>query len=49
VSKLPDVIEKLAAIGTVAVASNPERLAQVIRDETRLWTKVVKDAKITVQ
>jgi tripartite-type tricarboxylate transporter receptor subunit TctC len=49
VSKLPDVTEKLAAIGTVAVASNPERLSQVMRDETRLWTKVVKDAKITVQ
>lgn len=49
VAKLPDVVEKLAAIGTVAVASPPERLAQVMRDETRLWTKVVKDAGITVQ
>lgn len=49
VAKLPDVIEKLAAIGTVAVASTPERLAQVIRDETRLWAKVVKDAGIKVQ
>jgi len=49
VAKLPDVIERLAAIGTVAVASPPERLAQVIRDETRLWAKVVKDAGIKVQ
>jgi len=49
VAKLPDVVEKLAAIGTVGVASTPERLAQVMRDETRLWAKVVKDAGITVQ
>ena len=49
VAKLPDVIERLAAIGTVAVASPPERLAQVIRDETRLWAKVVKDAGIKLQ
>jgi len=48
-SKLPDVTERLAAIGTLAVASPPEKLAQVIRDETRLWTKVVKDAGIKVQ
>ena len=49
VAKLPDVTDKLAAIGTVAVASTPERLAQVMRDETRLWARVVKDANITVQ
>lgn len=49
VAKLPDVVDKLAAIGTVGVASTPERLAQVMRDETRLWAKVVKDAGITVQ
>ncbi len=49
VSKLPDVIERLAGIGTLAVASPPEKLAQVIRDETRLWAKVVKDAGIKVQ
>ncbi|MSQ54569.1 MAG: tripartite tricarboxylate transporter substrate binding protein [Betaproteobacteria bacterium] len=49
VSKLPDVIEKLAAIGTAAVASTPERLAQVMREETRLWTRVVKESNMTVQ
>ncbi len=49
VAKLPDVQEKLAAIGTTAVAGTPEQLAQVIRDETRLWAKIVKDAGIKVQ
>lgn len=49
VARLADVTEKLAAIGTVAVASTPERLTQVMRDETRLWARVVKDAGITVQ
>ncbi len=49
VAKLPDVVDKLAAIGTIGVASPPERLAQVMRDETRLWARVVKEANITVQ
>jgi tripartite-type tricarboxylate transporter receptor subunit TctC len=49
IARMPDVQEKLAAIGTFAVASSPERLAAVMREETALWAKVVRDAGITVQ
>ena len=49
IAKLPDVEERLAAIGTVAVISTPERLASVMQAETRQWAKVVKDANIKVQ
>ncbi len=49
VAKLPDVVEKLAAIGTVAVVSTPERLTEVMREETAKWAKVVQEAGIKVQ
>ncbi len=49
IARMPDVREKLASIGTLAVASSPERLAEVMREETVLWSKVVKGAGIKVQ
>lgn len=49
IARMPDVREKLASIGTLAVASLPERLAEVMREETVLWSKVVKGAGIKVQ
>jgi len=49
IAKLPDVQERLAGIGTVAVVSTPEQLAALMQAETRKWTKVVKDANIKVQ
>ena len=49
IARMPDVREKLASIGTLAVASSPERLAEVMREETVIWSKVVKGAGIKVQ
>lgn len=49
IAKLPDVQNRLAAIGTVAVISTPEQLTSVMQTETRKWAKVVKDAGIAVQ
>jgi tripartite-type tricarboxylate transporter receptor subunit TctC len=49
IAKLPDVQEKLAAIGTVPVISTPEHLGQIAQSETRKWASVVKEAKVTLQ
>lgn len=49
IAKLPDVQERLAGIGTVAVVSTPEQLSALMQAETRKWAKIVKDANIKVQ
>ncbi|HYC46502.1 MAG TPA: hypothetical protein VED01_13595 [Burkholderiales bacterium] len=47
--KLPDVQEKLIAMGSEPVGSTPEGFAGFIRDETRKWAKVVQAANIPPQ
>ena len=44
--RLPDVREKLAALGAEAVGNRPEELAAIIKSESARWQKVVKDANI---
>ena len=41
-----DVRKRLASDGTEAMVSSPENLGKLIRDETRIWTKVIRDAGI---
>jgi tripartite-type tricarboxylate transporter receptor subunit TctC len=43
---LPEVKERLDAIGFVPVANSPEEFATIIRTETVRWGKVVRDAKL---
>ncbi len=46
---LPDVRERLFAMGAEPVASTPEQFREFIRSEIAKWAKVVKDAGIVVQ
>jgi tripartite-type tricarboxylate transporter receptor subunit TctC len=43
---LPDVKERLAAIGFTPVANTPEAFAVEIKAEVERWAKVIRDAKI---
>jgi tripartite-type tricarboxylate transporter receptor subunit TctC len=43
---LPDVKERLAAIGFTPVANTPEAFAVEIKAQVELWAKVIRDAKI---
>jgi tripartite-type tricarboxylate transporter receptor subunit TctC len=43
---LPEVKERLDAIGFVPVANSPEEFAAIIKAETARWGKVVRDAKL---
>jgi tripartite-type tricarboxylate transporter receptor subunit TctC len=47
--KLPDVIEKLRAIGAEPTHSTPEGFAQLVARDVAMWTKVVKAANIKIQ
>lgn len=46
---LPDVKERVTSLGYAIVASSPGELATQIRSEVTKWSKVVKDAGITVE
>jgi tripartite-type tricarboxylate transporter receptor subunit TctC len=46
--KLPDVIERLRAIGSEPTHSTPEAFAQLVARDVAMWTKVVKEANIQV-
>jgi tripartite-type tricarboxylate transporter receptor subunit TctC len=43
---LPDVKERLAAIGFTPVANTPEAFGVRIKAEVELWARVIRDAKI---
>lgn len=47
--ELPDVIERLRAIGAEPAHSTPERFAQLVARDVAMWTKVVKTANIKIQ
>jgi tripartite-type tricarboxylate transporter receptor subunit TctC len=47
--KLPDVIERLRAIGAEPTHSTPEGFSQLVARDVAMWTKVVKVANIKVQ
>ena len=47
--RLPDVREKLAALGAEAVGNRPEELAAIIRAESVRWQKVVREANIKAE
>jgi tripartite-type tricarboxylate transporter receptor subunit TctC len=45
----PDVVHKLAALGSEARGSSPEAFTQFLERETEKWTKVMQKANIKVQ
>jgi tripartite-type tricarboxylate transporter receptor subunit TctC len=46
---LPDVQERLAALGFSAVGSTPEEFGALIRSDIERWSKVVREAGIKVE
>jgi tripartite-type tricarboxylate transporter receptor subunit TctC len=46
---MPDVTEKLMALGFTPVGSTPDELATQIRFDIDRWSKVVRDAGIKVE
>ncbi len=47
--KSPEMTARLADLGAVAGGEPPERFAAFIASETARWTKVVKEAGVTVE
>jgi tripartite-type tricarboxylate transporter receptor subunit TctC len=45
----PDVKEKLLAQGASPLGNSPADAARYVRDETELWKRVIRDAKIEAQ
>jgi tripartite-type tricarboxylate transporter receptor subunit TctC len=45
----PDAIARLAADGATPVGNTPEQFARQLRDETAMWAKVIKEARITLE
>lgn len=46
---MPDVRERMIALGFEPIASTPAEFAAWIKTETPKWAKVIRDAKITLQ
>jgi tripartite-type tricarboxylate transporter receptor subunit TctC len=42
--QLPDVRERLTALGTEIAGGTPEALGETVRREVEKWTRVVKDS-----
>jgi tripartite-type tricarboxylate transporter receptor subunit TctC len=49
IMKLPEVKDRLAALGFEPVASTPEEFAQHARTEFAKWAKVIRDSNIKAQ
>lgn len=48
ITRMPEMRERLLAQGLQPVASTPEQFATVLRNDLRHWSRLVKDAGITV-
>jgi tripartite-type tricarboxylate transporter receptor subunit TctC len=46
---LPEVEQKFLLFGVVAAPSTPEWFRDLIREDQQRWSKVIKDAKISVE
>ncbi len=47
--KLPDVAERLSALGAESVGDRPEQFTAHIKSEIAKWAKVIKDANVELQ
>ena len=48
ITRMPDVIEKFAALGAEPIGSTPEEFASHIQAELVKWQKIVSDAHVTI-
>lgn len=48
ITRMPDVIEKFAALGAEPIGSTPEQFASHIQAELVKWKKIVTDANVTI-
>ena len=48
ITRMPDVIEKFAALGAEPIGSTPEQFASHIQAELVKWNKIVADANVTI-
>ena len=46
---LPDVREKLAALGYEPITTSPDEFAARIKTEMEKWAKVIRDANIKLE
>ena len=46
---LPEVRAKMAELGIIPVGNTADQYDGVIRDEIAKWSKVIKEAKISVE
>ena len=46
---MPDVKQRLAAVGFVPIGDTPEEFAAYLKAESEKWGKVIRDGKITLQ
>ena len=44
---MPDVKQKLAAVGFVPIGDTPEEFAAYLKAESEKWGKVIRDGKIS--
>jgi tripartite-type tricarboxylate transporter receptor subunit TctC len=45
---MPDVKQKLAAVGFIPIGDTPEEFNAYLRAESEKWGKVIRDGKITI-
>ena len=48
ITRMPDIIEKFAALGAEPIGSTPEQFASHIQTELVKWKKIVTDANVTI-
>jgi tripartite-type tricarboxylate transporter receptor subunit TctC len=48
IMQMPAVLERLAPDGTLAISSTPDEFAAFIKSEQAKWSKVVREANITI-
>ena len=46
---LPEAKARMAEFGVIPVANSPEQYDTIIRNEIAKWSKVIKDAKLTIE
>ena len=46
---MPDVKQRLAAVGFVPIGDTPAEFAAYLKAESEKWGKVIRDGKITLQ
>jgi tripartite-type tricarboxylate transporter receptor subunit TctC len=49
VTALPDVRERLSKDGVEASGSTPEALRTIVQAEKKLWTRVIREARIKIE